>query len=288
MISRELSFEGPSPILYLVATPIGNRGEMTPRALEVLSSCDFIAAEDTRNSGQLMAFFHIDKPFISCHEHNEEESSAKIIALLKQGKKVCFMSDAGYPCLSDPGQRLVANCLDNGIKVAVTSGPNAAINALACSGLDSTHFHFEGFLPAKESERVARLNELASNPDTLIFYESPHRIFKTLLAMSATLGERKAVLARELTKAHEEFIRGTLPELCLLDEASLRGEMVLVVEGAKKTRTSLSDNEIALALKDQLEWGRTPKEAIKAVCQSNDLPKNRVYEIYLANFKRDE
>ena len=288
MISRELNFEGSSPILYLIATPIGNRGEMTPRALEVLSSCDFIAAEDTRNSGQLMAFFHIDKPFISCHEHNEEESSAKIIALLKQGKKVCFMSDAGYPCLSDPGQRLVANCLDNGIKVAVTSGPNAAINALACSGLDSTHFHFEGFLPAKESERVARLNDLASNPDTLIFYESPHRIFKTLLAMSATLGERKAVLARELTKAHEEFIRGTLPELCLLDEASLRGEMVLVVEGAKKTRVSLSDNEIALALKDQLEWGKTPKEAIKAVCQSNDLPKNRVYEIYLANFKRDE
>ena len=288
MISRELNFEGPSPILYLIATPIGNRGEMTPRALEVLSSCDFIAAEDTRNSGQLMAFFHIDKPFISCHEHNEEESSAKIIALLKQGKKVCFMSDAGYPCLSDPGQRLVANCLDNGIKVAVTSGPNAAINALACSGLDSTHFHFEGFLPAKESERVARLNELVSNPDTLIFYESPHRIFKTLLAMSATLGERKAVLARELTKAHEEFIRGTLPELCLLEEASLRGEMVLVVEGAKNTRASLSDNEIALALKDQLEWGRTPKEAIKAVCQSNDLPKNRVYEVYLANFKRDE
>lgn len=288
MISRELNFEGSSPILYLIATPIGNRGEMTPRALEVLSSCDFIAAEDTRNSGQLMAFFHIDKPFISCHEHNEEESSAKIIALLKQGKKVCFMSDAGYPCLSDPGQRLVANCLDNGIKVAVTSGPNAAINALACSGLDSTHFHFEGFLPAKESERVARLNDLATNPDTLIFYESPHRIFKTLLAMSATLGERKAVLARELTKAHEEFIRGTLPELCLLDEASLRGEMVLVVEGAKKTRVSLSDNEIALALKDQLEWGKTPKEAIKAVCQSNDLPKNKVYEIYLANFKRDE
>jgi 16S rRNA (cytidine1402-2'-O)-methyltransferase len=288
MISRELNFEGSSPILYLIATPIGNRGEMTPRALEVLSSCDFIAAEDTRNSGQLMAFFHIDKPFISCHEHNEEESSAKIIALLKQGKKVCFMSDAGYPCLSDPGQRLVANCLDNGIKVAVTSGPNAAINALACSGLDSAHFHFEGFLPAKESERVARLNDLVTNPDTLIFYESPHRIFKTLLAMSATLGERKAVLARELTKAHEEFIRGTLPELCLLDEASLRGEMVLVVEGAKKTRVSLSDNEIALALKDQLEWGKTPKEAIKAVCQSNDLPKNRVYEIYLANFKRDE
>ena len=288
MTSRELNFEGPSPILYLIATPIGNRGEMTPRAIEILKDCDFIAAEDTRNSGQLMAFFGIDKPFISCHEHNEEESGEKIVALLKQGKKVCFMSDAGYPCLSDPGQRLVARCLDNGIKVSVTSGPNAAINALACSGLDSTHFHFEGFLPAKESERVSRLNELVNNPDTLLFYESPHRIMKTLFSMAGVFGERKAVIARELTKAHEEFIRGTLPELCLLEEDSLRGEMVIVVEGASKNKLELTDNEIALALKDQLEWGKTPKEAIRFVCDANHLPKNRVYSIYLANFSRDE
>ena len=289
MNPRELNFEGNSPLLYLVATPIGNRSEMTPRAIEVLSVCDFIAAEDTRNSGQLMAFFHIDKPFISCHEHNEEEASNRIISLLKQGKKVCFVSDAGYPCLSDPGQRLVANCLDAGIKVSVVSGPNAAINALACSGLDSSHFFFEGFLPAKDSERITRLNELNSLPYTLIFYESPHRIFKTLLAMSATLGgERKAVIARELTKAHEEFIRGTLGELAMLDEESLRGEMVIVVEGAKKSALVLSDNEIALALKDQLEWGRTPKEAIKIVCQNNNLPRNKVYDIYLNTFKKDE
>ncbi|MBO5529630.1 MAG: 16S rRNA (cytidine(1402)-2'-O)-methyltransferase [Bacilli bacterium] len=288
MFPRELNFEGDSPILYLIATPIGNRGEMTPRALEVLKGCDYIAAEDTRNSGQLMASFGVDKPFISCHEHNEEEASAKIIALLKQGKKICFMSDAGYPCLSDPGQRLVARCLENGIKITVTSGPSAAINALTCSGLDSMHFHFEGFLPAKDSERVARLNELITNPDTLIFYESPHRIFKTLLSMAATLGDRKAVIARELTKSHEEFIRGTLAELCLLDEATLRGEMVIVVAGAEKKKESLTDNEIALALKDQLEWGRTPKEAIKNVCNDNKLPKNRVYDIYLKTYKSEE
>lgn len=287
MNPRELNFEGLSPILYLVATPIGNRDEMTPRALEILNECDFIAAEDTRNSGQLMAFFNIKKPFISCHEHNEEEAGEKIVALLKQGKKVCFMSDAGYPCLSDPGQRLVARCLDNGIKVSVTSGPCAALNALTCSGLDSTHFHFEGFLPAKESERVSRLNELASNPDTLIFYESPHRILKTLFSMAGVFGERKAVIARELTKAHEEFIRGTLPEFCLLEEASLRGEMVILVEGAKKSQNELSDNEIALALRDQLEWGRTPKEAIRIVAENTRLPKNRVYSIYVANFNRD-
>ena len=287
MISRELNFEGPSPILYLIATPIGNRSEMTPRALEVLKETDFIAAEDTRNSGQLMAYFGIDKPFISCHEHNEEEAGTRIVTLLRQGKKVCYMSDAGYPCLSDPGQRLVARCLDQGIKVSVTSGPSAAINALTCSGLDSTHFHFEGFLPAKESERIARLNILSSYEDTLIFYESPHRIFKTLLSMAATLGDRKAVIARELTKSHEEFIRGTLAELCLLPEDSLRGEMVIVIEGAPKKKTVLSDTEIALALREEFDWGRTPKEAIKNVSANNGLPKNKVYEVYLENFKRD-
>ena len=198
------------------------------------------------------------------------------------------MSDAGYPCLSDPGSRLVARCLENGIKVTVTSGPNAAINALACSGLDSSHFHFEGFLPAKNSERTSRLNELSSLEETLIFYESPHRVFKTLLAMAATLGDRKAVIARELTKAHEEFVRGTLADLCLLEEDSLRGEMVIVVEGNNKAPETLNDNEIALALKDQLDWGKAPKEAIKAVCQNNGLPKNRVYDVYLQNFKRGE
>ena len=287
MISRELNFEGPSPILYLIATPIGNRSEMTPRALEILKDTDYIAAEDTRNSGQLMAYFGIDKPFISCHEHNEEEAGTRIVTLLQQGKKVCYMSDAGYPCLSDPGQRLVARCLDQGIKVSVTSGPSAAINALTCSGLSSTHFHFEGFLPAKESERIARLNALASNEDTLIFYESPHRIFKTLLSMAATLGDRKAVIARELTKFHEEFIRGTLAELCLLPEESLRGEMVIVIEGASKKKAVLSDTEIALALREEFDWGRTPKEAIKNVSANNGLPKNKVYEVYLENFKRD-
>ena len=288
MIERELNFEGPSPILYLVATPIGNRGEMTPRAIEVLKACDYIAAEDTRNSGQLMASFGIDKPFIACHEHNEEEAASKIIAFLKEGKKICFVSDAGYPCLSDPGSRLVARCLDNGIKVSVTSGPSAAIDALVCSGLDSTHFHFEGFLPAKENERVARLNQINELPETLIFYESPHRILKTLFSLVGTLGDRKAVIARELTKAHEEFIRGTLGEFCLLDENSLRGEMVIVVEGARTSHAELTDNEIALALRDELEFGRKPKEAIKVVSENAGIGKNRVYDIYLKTFKETD
>ena len=284
-MERELNFEGTSPLLYLIATPIGNLDEMTPRALSVLRETDYIAAEDTRNSGKLMAFFKIDKPFISCHEHNEEEASNKIISLLKSGKKVCYMSDAGYPTLSDPGQRLVANCLENGIKISVTSGPSAAIDALACSGLDSSHFYFEGFLPAKESERINELNELAKRKETLIFYESPHRITKTLISMAATLGDRKAVIARELTKAHEEFIRGTIVELSLLPEETLRGEMVIIVEGNKVAERGLTDNEIALALRDELEFGRKGKEAIAAVSKNMNVPKNRVYDIYLKSFK---
>lgn len=284
-MERELNFEGTSPLLYLIATPIGNLEEMTPRALSVLRETDYIAAEDTRNSGKLMAFFKIDKPFISCHEHNEEEASERIIDLLKSGKKVCYMSDAGYPTLSDPGQRLVANCLENGIKISVTSGPSAAIDALACSGLDSAHFYFEGFLPAKEGERVSELNELAKRKETLIFYESPHRIMKTLISMAATLGDRKAVIARELTKAHEEFIRGTIVELSLLPEESLRGEMVIIVEGNKVAERGLTDNEIALALRDELEFGRKGKEAIASVSKNMNVPKNRVYDIYLKSFK---
>ena len=140
---------------------------MSPRALQVLSETDYIAAEDTRNSGQLMAHFSIHKPFLSCHEHNENEAADKIVSLLKEGKKVCYMSDAGYPTLSDPGQRLVQRCLEAGIKISVTSGPSAAIDALSVSGLDSSHFYFEGFLPAKESEKDAELRDLAQRQETI-------------------------------------------------------------------------------------------------------------------------
>jgi 16S rRNA (cytidine1402-2'-O)-methyltransferase len=285
MIPRELNFEGTSPLLYLIATPIGNLSEMTPRAIEVLKDCDYIAAEDTRNSGQLMAHFGIDKPFISCHEHNEETASEKIVALLKQGKKVCYMSDAGYPTLSDPGERLVAKCLSNGIKVSVTSGPSAAIDALAVSGLPSDHFYFEGFLPAKPSERDHELQELSSRVETIIFYESPHRILETLKALDALLGDRPAVLCRELTKAHEEIIRGTLHEFVSLDETSLRGEMVILVHGAIKVAKVLDENDITSLLKSAIKEGLSSKDAIAKVASENDLAKNVVYQVCLKNVK---
>lgn len=285
-MDRKLNFNSSTPLLYLISTPIGNLDEMSPRALSILNEMDFIAAEDTRNSGSLMAHFNISKPFISCHEHNEEEASSKIVAYLKQGKKIAYMSDAGYPAISDPGSRLVKKCLENDINVSVTSGPSAAINALVCSGLDSSHFYFHGFLSAKESERNAELKDLMEKKETLIFYESPHRINKTLVAMAATFGDRKAVIARELTKLHEEFIRGSLVELALLDEATLKGEMVIVVEGKTSKPSEVNDNQIALALRDEIEFGRTPKEAISNVSSSMKVKKNRVYDIYVNSFKK--
>lgn len=287
MNPRELNFQGDSPLLYLIATPIGNLSEMTPRSLEVLSQTDYIAAEDTRNSGQLMAHFSIHKPFISCHEHNENEATEKIISLLRSGKKVCYMSDAGYPTLSDPGQRLVAKCLEVGIKVSVTSGPSAAIDALSVSGLDSSHFYFEGFLPAKESEKVAELADLSSRKETIIFYESPHRIHRTLVSLFEAFGPRKAVIARELTKAHEEIIRGTLEEFASLEEETLRGEMVIVVEGNKNQaeKASFSEDDILSYLEEQIQSGKKSKEAIKDAALHFNVPKNQVYDLYLQKKK---
>lgn len=279
---RELNFSGPSPLLYLVATPIGNMEEMTPRAVSILRETDFVAAEDTRNSGALLKKLGIDKPFISCHEHNEEAASKKIVALLLSGKKVAYMSDAGYPGISDPGSRLVANCLDNGIKVSTISGPNAALNALSASGLDSTHFYFHGFLDAKESEKEKEIKELSYRKETIILYESPHRIKKTLESLYRLLGKRKAVIARELTKAHEEYIRGPLSELSGLEESSLKGEMVIVIEG-DKSKNEVSDEDIAKTLQNLIEEKNlSGTEAVKETAKTLQIGKNRVYRVFLS------
>ena len=285
MAERELNFEGKSPLLYLIATPIGNRSEFSPRAIELCKEADFIGAEDTRNSRAFLLSYGIDKPFISCHEHNEEEAGEKIVSLLKEGKKICYMSDAGYPAISDPGERLVRRCIENGIKVSTVSGPNAGLNALAASGLPTDHFYFEGFLPSKPSERKKELEELKGRKETIIFYESPHRIEKTLKDMAEVLGDRKACLARELTKSHEEFIRAGLEDLAALDPATLRGEMVIIVEGAKETKKGLEEEDILLLLKNALNEGLKSKEAISKVAKDNNLPKNAVYDLYLKHFK---
>lgn len=286
MIVRELNYEGKSPLLYLVATPIGNLSEVSPRAQEVFSAMDYLACEDTRNSGLLFKKLGIDKPLISCHEHNEEEAASKIVALLLSGKKVAYVSDAGYPAISDPGSRLVNKCLSNGIKIAVVNGPSASLCALVASGLDTSHYYFEGFLPSKSSERDAELQDLSLRKETLVFYEAPHRIKKTLEAMAKILGdERKACLARELTKLHEEYIRGSLLELKNIDESTLLGEMVVVVEGKKSEQKAYTDEDIAKLLKETLK-DKKGKEAVVYVSETYHIPKNKTYQIYLT-LKKD-
>lgn len=279
MANRELNFMGTTPLLYLIATPIGNLDEWSPRALKTIESLDAIACEDTRNSGLLLHRFGLSKTLIPCHEHNEEEASEKIISLMKEGKKIGYMSDAGYPSLSDPGERLARRCLNAGFKISVINGPSAAICALVGSGLPMDHFYFYGFLPSKTSLRDKELRSLKDFPSTLVFYEAPHRIHKTLIAMKEILGgERRACLARELTKLHEEYLRMSLEELCAVEEESLKGEIVLIVEGQKEEKREISDETLVNAL---LEKRKTlGKDAVKEVAQTFGVNKKRVYKIY--------
>lgn len=277
-MKRTKSFENNEPILYLVATPIGNTKEISSRALEVLSSVSYIASEDTRTTASLLRLYGISKPSIACHEHNENEASEKIVSLIKEGHSIAMTSDAGYPGISDPGSRLVKKCIENDIPVSIVNGANAFIPALVGSGLDTTHFYFHGFLNAKSSLRKKELEELKSLTMTLIFYESPHRIKETLNDLYLVFGNRTISIAREITKLHEEYIRGYLEELITIDETTLKGEMVIVVEGNKEVKV-LTEEDIKNLLKQELEEGKSLKDAIKGVSQAYSLKKNIVYDI---------
>ncbi len=281
-MDRELNFRGNSPLLYLISTPIGNLDEFSSRAIDILKDVDYVAAEDTRNSGSLLAKFNIKKPFIMCHEHNEEEASTKIISLLKEGKKIAYMSDAGYPAISDPGERLVARCIEEGVKVSCVNGSNAALCALVCSGLPTNHFYFYGFLPSKPSERDKELAKLKSREDTMIFYEAPHRINATLNAMKQAFGgSRRACIGRELTKAFEEFIRGDFDTLCEIDPETLKGEMVIVVDKAPENNEVITDDQIIDLLKEYTKDMRS-KDAIAKISKEKGVAKNKVYDLYLS------
>ena len=277
---RSLNFDNSKPLLYLVATPIGNLDEMSPRALEVIKDADIIACEDTRVTGKLLSCFGISKTLISLREHNEVSEANILIPQIKAGKKVVYMSDAGYPCISDPGARLVKLALENDINVSCVSGPNAALNALVASGLPCDHFYFFGFLSAKASDRKNELEKLANLEDTIIFYEAPHRIKKTLEDLLTYLGNRKACLARELTKKHEEFIRMNLEELSKLDEETLKGEMVIIVEGKKEEKVVVDNATIIKTVDYYILDGYSKKDAIKEASKKLGLNKIQVYEIY--------
>ena len=281
-ITRNKSFTDNAPLLYLVATPIGNLEEFSNRAKKILSESDYIASEDTRNTKKLISIFDINKPLISLHEHNEKEASQKVISLLLEGKKVSYVSDAGYPAISDPGQKLVEEAIKNGINVSVVSGSNAMLNALVASGFDTSHFYFYGFLDARKPQREKEIEELSSRKETIIFYESPHRIMDTLKSLYLKLGNRRIVIARELTKIHEEFIRGYLKEVIQLDEKSLIGEMVLVIEG-NQIIEEISDDIIFAKVHELMKNNPdlSKKDISKRISEELKISKNRVYDLLI-------
>lgn len=278
MIQRQKSFEEGGPVLYLVPTPVGNLNEMTPRAVEVLNSVDVIACEDTRNSGQLLKHFGIHKRLIACQNFNEESSANGIVKLLEEGNTVALISDAGYPLISDPGQRVVFDVTEAGYRVIPLSGCSAFLNALVASGLVVQPFIFIGFLPSSENDRKKKLVEYAHYPMTLVFYEAPHRIAKTLRDMQEVLGDRRCVIARELTKLHEEFLRGTISQLMEVAD-DLKGEMVIVVEGCSEQEETYTDETLVKMVEEAVQSGISRSKAVKDVASKTGVSKNRIYAL---------
>lgn len=279
-MKRIKSYENNLPICYLVATPIGNLKDMSSRALEVLKNVDYIASEDTRTTSNLLSYFGINKPMISYHEHNEQESSTKLIDLLKQGKSIAITSDAGYPGISDPGLIIVKHCIENDIPISIIPGANAFLPALIGSGLDNNHFYFHGFLPSKPSARKKELEQLINLTCTLIFYESPHRIKETLNDLLTYFPNRKMSLVREITKLHEEYIYGTINEIAQIDESTLKGEMVIVIEG-NKIKEEYTEEELIELLNKLMSNGLSLKEASKELANELNLKKNYLYQLGL-------
>ena len=270
-------------ILYLVATPIGNLGDFSPRAVETLAQADFIAAEDTRVSVKLLNHFDIKKPLVSYHEHNRAAAGQAILTRLLSGETCALVTDAGTPAISDPGQEMVTLCAENGVTVQAIPGCCAAVAALAVSGLDTRRFTFEGFLPSGRKERRAALEELTGETRTMVFHEAPHRLRQTLADMAELLGDRPAALCRELTKLHEDTVRTTLAQAAAYYAANEpRGEYVLVVAGREKqTAPALTLEEgvaRVLALRD---GGMKLKDAVRRVADDTALPRNALYDAAL-------
>ena len=264
--------------LFLVGTPIGNLGDMTDRGRETLAAVDVVAAEDTRRTGRLLARFGIKARQVSLHEGNERARTEKVLALLRRGLDVAVVSDAGMPGVSDPGFRLVRACAQEGIDVRVVPGPSAAVAALVVSGLPTDRFVFEGFLPRRATERRARLAQAASDARTMILFESPKRVRDTLRQMADALGDRRVALVRELTKMHEEVIRGRITEvLAEVEEREPRGEMVLVVEGASQQPSGDSRAAAAREAVELVESGVRPRAAAADAARKHGVSANEVY-----------
>ena len=266
--------------LYVVGTPIGNLGDMTYRAVETLEKVDFICAEDTRVSAKLLNYFEIKAPLVSYHEHNAAQVGAGICDRLAAGESAAIITDAGMPCISDPGELLVKMCAQRGIKVEVVPGPSAVISGLAISGLDTRRFQFEGFLPVAKKQRSEQLAQASKSTHTLIFYEAPHKLQGTLEDMLTFFGDRKISLCRELTKLHEEVIRTTLAQAVqMYREVKPKGEFVLVIEGAKDSELSPAETiEQALEqVKTLMQKGMRGADACRQIAKATGFSKGELY-----------
>jgi len=272
--------------LYLVATPIGNLADITHRALQILRDVDLIACEDTRHTRKLLQHYAIDKKTVSYHEHNEQQRAAELIELLKQGSNVAVVSDAGTPAISDPGFRLVRAAIASAISVVPVPGPSALISALIAAGLPTDEFFFGGFLPARASARRARFSELRAVPGTLIFYEAPHRLAASLKDAYEILGEREAVVARELTKLHEEIRRGRLSELAAhySNTEQPRGEIVLLIDRTVLNEAAGEPANVKISsLVEQFEAaGLDHRAALKKAARELRLSRAEAYRRLLA------
>lgn len=271
--------------LYVVATPIGNLDDITLRAIKILKEVDVIIAEDTRHTLKLLNHLNISKPLISYHRHNEEQRKEMIIDKLKNGENIAIVSDAGTPGICDPGEVLIHECIKENIKVVPIPGACAMINALIASGISTKEFTFLGFLPLNKKLRKEKLEYIKNETKTVIIYEAPHKLKSTLEDLKEILEKRKVVIARELTKIHEEFIRGTIDEI--LEKAdSLKGEIVLIIEGNKESNHHDNKNKfIEMSLEKHYEYyekqGLSKKEIIKKIAKDRELAKNEVYQHFI-------
>ncbi|MEN6510171.1 MAG: 16S rRNA (cytidine(1402)-2'-O)-methyltransferase [Smithella sp.] len=273
-------------ILYMVATPIGNLEDITVRALRVLKEVDLIAAEDTRHSRILLSSYGIRTPLVSLHEHNERKRSALIVSKIESGMSVAYVSDAGTPCVSDPGYHLAAAALENGIRVVPVPGPSAVIAALSVCGFPADQFLFYGFLPPKSNRRRRFLESIKDEEQTLIFYESPARIADAMQEIHEVLGDRQVVVARELTKMFEEIRRGRVSVIAAeISGSRARGEFTIIVQGASREPVSITDNEIQdRLLRLRKEKSMSLRDAVEDVVRQTGLPRKRVYNMALKIF----
>lgn len=270
-----------SGILYVTGTPIGNLSDLSPRAVETLEKVDFIAAEDTRVTLKLLNHFGIKKPMVSYFEHNKRERGEIICARIEQGENCAIVTDAGMPCISDPGEDLVKLCEERGIKTVVIPGPSAVISALAVSGLSTGRFTFEGFLSVNKKSRSDHLKSLANEHRTMIFYEAPHKLPQTLRDLYASFGDRKLTIVREITKIHEEVIRTTTKNAAEnLSDGSVKGEIVLVLEGAPQVDDTeeLTLEYAVETAKKLIENGARATDAAKEAAALTGFKKNEIYK----------